>query len=163
MAKKTASTIPIRYIQGNQNLLGEIKVLWEALNQYHCIRSAHFKEHYLGMTFEKRKTVLLKKAAGGELHVELAVDEVTGQSAGYLVCSLGGDATGEIESIYVEEAYRGRGVGDGLMKNALAWMEQKGAVEKVVEVSVGNEYAWGFYGRFGFLPRKTLLQQAKKR
>jgi hypothetical protein len=35
-------------------------------------------------------------------------------------------------------------------------------VEKVVEVSVGNESAWGFYGRYGFLPRKTLLKQVKK-
>jgi ribosomal protein S18 acetylase RimI-like enzyme len=41
-------------------------------------------------------------------------------------------------------------------------MEQKNAAAKVVEVSVGNEGAWGFYGRYGFLPRKTFLEQTKK-
>jgi hypothetical protein len=40
-------------------------------------------------------------------------------------------------------------------------MDQKGSVEKIVEVSYGNEVAWKFYGQFGFLPRKTVLKQVK--
>jgi ribosomal protein S18 acetylase RimI-like enzyme len=66
---------------------------------------------------------------------------------------------GEIESIFVCEAFRG--VGDSLIKNALAWMDQKGAETKTVEVSVGNEPAFDFYGRYDFLPRKTVLLQRK--
>jgi diamine N-acetyltransferase len=53
-------------------------------------------------------------------------------------------------------------IGETLVEDALAWMDECGAVEKVVEVSVGNESVWAFYGRFGFLPRKTLLKQVKK-
>lgn len=48
------------------------------------------------------------------------------------------------------------------MSNALAWMEEKGAVEKVLEVTVGNEQVHGFYERFGFLHRQTLFKQVNK-
>jgi ribosomal protein S18 acetylase RimI-like enzyme len=48
------------------------------------------------------------------------------------------------------------------MQKALIWLEQNGAVEKIVEVATGNERAWGFYVRYGFLPRKTMLKQVRK-
>jgi ribosomal protein S18 acetylase RimI-like enzyme len=110
------------------------------------------------MTFEKRKAYLLKKTQRGVLHVDLAFDEATGEVVGYLVSSVV-EKTGEIESVFVHAKYRHMGVGGSLMQNALAWMEQQGATSKIVEVSVGNEGAFGFYGGFGFLPRKTVLQQ----
>jgi ribosomal protein S18 acetylase RimI-like enzyme len=163
MRRQTSTQPKIKYTYGDQELLDTVRPLWEELNLYHCSRSKHFKSHYKAMTFEKRKTVILKKTVGGgELRVDLAVDEVTGKAVGYIVSSLNVDKTGEIESVYVDAAYRRLGVGGTLMKNALAWMDQKGAVEKLVEVSVGNEVAWGFYGRFGFMPRQTLLKQIKK-
>ena len=152
----------IKYTHGDQSLLDTVKPLWLELNIYHCSRSEHFKSSYRAMTFEKRKADLLKKAVGGEMRVDLAVDEATGKGAGYVVSSVSAEKVGEIESVYVNDAYRRMGVGDRLMRSALAWMDQKGAVEKLVEVSVGNEVAWGFYGRFGFKPRKTVLKQTEE-
>jgi ribosomal protein S18 acetylase RimI-like enzyme len=154
-------TSTITYIHGNQNMLDDIKALWEKLNRYHCERSAYFKQHYLGMTFENRKADLLKKAEGGEMRVDVAIDEATGLSIAYIVSTLNSGKEGEIDSVYVEEPYRRMSVGGRLMQNALAWMDERGAVAKNVEVSFGNESAWGFYGRFGFLPRKTTLKQVK--
>jgi len=152
----------IYYSNGDQTMLNEVRSLWEELNQYHCEHSEHFKEHYLNMTWQKRRYTLLKRATGGALYVEIARDEMTGRQVGYVVASLNVDKTGEIESIYVQTPYRGLGIGDKLMSDSLVWMEQNGVNEKQVEVSVGNEVAWGFYGRFGFMPRKTLLKQVKK-
>jgi diamine N-acetyltransferase len=152
----------IKYQNDNQTILNELRSLWEELNQYHCERSEHFKEHYMHMTWHKRKYTLLKRATGGALFVEIALDELDGRKVGYVIASVTSDKTGEIESIYIQETYRGMGIGDRLMRDALAWMEQKGAKEKQVEVSVGNEAKWGFYGRYGFMPRKTLLKQVKK-
>jgi len=160
--KEGSSVKPkIKYINGNQSLLEDIKDLWEALNLYHCNRSEHFKSHYQNMTFNKRKADLIKKAVGGEMLVDLAVDEATGRPVGYVIGSLNAEKIGEIESVYVDEPYRRMGVGGKLIRTVLAWMEQKGAMEKIVEVSYGNEVAWKFYGRFGFLPRKTVLKQVK--
>jgi len=151
----------ICYTQGNHDVLDQIKLLWIDLNQYHCQRSLNFKDHYNDMTFEKRRAYLIKKAQRGVLHVDLAFDKATGETVGYLVSSVV-EKTGEIESVFVHAKYRHMGVGGSLMQNALAWMEQQGATSKIVEVSVGNEGAFGFYGRFGFLPRKTVLQQPEK-
>jgi ribosomal protein S18 acetylase RimI-like enzyme len=160
MKKKTNAQPKIKYTSGDQLLLDTVKPLWEELNNHHCSCSEHFKSHYRAMTFEKRKTAILKKTInGGELRVDFAVDEVTGKGVGYIVSSINAEGTGEIESVYVDGVYRRIGVGGMLMRNALAWMTQKGVVEKIVEVSVGNEAAWGFYGKFGFMPRKTVLKQ----
>jgi ribosomal protein S18 acetylase RimI-like enzyme len=161
MPDKPAQSHKIRYLHGDQALLSQVKPLWEKLNQYHCVRSEHFREHYKAMTFENRCNGLLRKAAGGQLRVDLAVEEVTGLGIGYVISTVNAEKVGEVESVYVEEAYRRNGVGDQLMRNALAWMDQNGAASKQVEVSVGNEVAWTFYRRFGFMPRKTLLKQKR--
>ncbi len=95
------------------------------------------------------------------MRVDLAVDEVTGQNVGYGVSSLNREKIGEVESIFVGSNYRGLGIEDSLMKKALCWMDQEGAVTKIVEVASGNEEAFCFYAKYGFLPRKTLLKQMK--
>lgn len=41
----------------------------------------------------------------------------------------------------------------------LGW--EQGAESKIVEVAAGNEQAFGFYKRYGFLPRETLMKQVK--
>ena len=67
--------LKIKYSNGDQALLDQIKLLWEELNEHHCQHSPNFKEHYNQMTFEKRKSDLLKKSLSGEMRVDLSVDE----------------------------------------------------------------------------------------
>jgi ribosomal protein S18 acetylase RimI-like enzyme len=143
-------------------VLDTIALLWDALNQHHLRLSKDFKQHYSELTFEKRKDDLLHKAANAELRIDVAVDEASGQNVGYCVSSFDKSKIGEIESIFVNENYRGLGIGDALMKKALAWMDGKCAEKKVVAVAAGNEQAIGFYGRYGFVHRKTVLEQAVK-
>ena len=137
----------------------EIQVLWEALKEHGMRLSLNFKQYYFDMTFQKRKDFLLKKARMAQMNIVLAVDEDSGQKVGYIVSSLDAEKLGEVESVFVNQKYRRYGVGDALMKKALAWMDTKGAVVKKVEVGAGNEQAFGFYRRYGFLPRKTVLVQ----
>lgn len=162
MEKGSGAQRQIKYIYGDQTMLAAIKELWEALNRYHYEHSTYFKHHYCGMTFEKRKAVLLKKAEGGEMHVAIAFDEATEKAVGYVVSTVNGGKVGEIQSLYVDATYRNIGIGTALMNNALKWMDGKAVSEKMVEVSVGNETVWAFYGRFGFKPRLTLLKQIKE-
>jgi ribosomal protein S18 acetylase RimI-like enzyme len=92
----------------------------------------------------------------------MAVDEATGKSVGDIVSIVCCDIVREIQSVYVDAVCRRLGIGGALMRASLAWLEEKAVSEKVVEVSVGNEAAWEFYGRFGFKPRLTLLKQVKE-
>jgi ribosomal protein S18 acetylase RimI-like enzyme len=141
----------IEYVSGNETLLDSIRLLWEGLNQHHFDLSPYFKQYYADMNFEKRKVALLKKAASGELRVDVAIDTVTRQNVGYCTSSVDKEKTGEIESIFVASNYRGLGIGDTLMKNALTWMDKNGAVAKIVEVAVGNEQVLRFYNRLAFV------------
>lgn len=152
----------LKYVEGNESLLNQIRPLWEALNQHHLALSKDFKQYYLDMTFPKRKADLLKKAALGKMHVCIATVESSGQAIGYCVSGINQERTGDIKSIFVLGDFRGLGIGDELMHNALKWLNENGAVERIVEVASGNEQAWRFYERYGFLPRKTMLKQVKK-
>ncbi|HTP28954.1 MAG TPA: GNAT family N-acetyltransferase [Anaeromyxobacteraceae bacterium] len=146
----------IVFTEMDEQGLGLIGALWAQLNRHHMDRSTHFKDHYQKFTFEKRKTALLKKAAAGKLHVCLACD--SGRTVGYCVASLSAEEEVEIESLFVDEGHRRRGIGDGLMRRALAWADAQGAKIRKVEVAKGNEAAFRFYEKYGFFPRKTVLQ-----
>ena len=151
----------IKYVNGDGGMLDEIKVLWETLNRHHLSVSPYFKDYYLTLTFEERKRAILQRASGGEVRVNLALD-ASGELVGYCVSSIDRWLTGEIDSIFVGAKYRGQGIGRALMEKALAWLNGKGAKKKIVSVAVGNEQTYVFYSRFGFLPRRTLLEQKKQ-
>jgi ribosomal protein S18 acetylase RimI-like enzyme len=153
----------IMYVHGDEALLDAIQALWEALNAHHLSVSVYFKPYYREMTFEKRKAAFLMKAKAGKMKVDIAVDERSCRNVGFIIGSINNEKVGEVESIFVDEEFRGFGIGDALIKRALAWMDAEGAESKIVEVASGNEQAFGFYKRYGFLPRETVLKQVKSR
>lgn len=152
----------IKYISGDETLLDKIEQLWLGLNQQHLESSPSFSSYYKALTFDNRKAFLAQKAQNGLLCVELAEDENTGRFVGYCVSSLDRNKTGGIESLFIEEGYRGLGIGDSLIKSSLSWMDANGAETKLVSVAAGNEDAFRFYARYGFRPRRTVLEQIKK-
>ncbi|NLF87976.1 GNAT family N-acetyltransferase [Candidatus Bathyarchaeota archaeon] len=160
MPKKAAPNI--KYTFTDESEIDQIRPLWEGLNRLMGERTIHFKGHFAAMTWEKRRSELLSKAGCGMLRIDITIDESSGAAVGYIVSSLSDAKLGTVESIFVSEAYRGLGIGESLMTRALTWMDEKGAAEKVLEVTVGNEQVYSFYGRFGFMPRQTLLKQIKK-
>ncbi|OPY28955.1 MAG: putative acetyltransferase [Methanocella sp. PtaU1.Bin125] len=147
----------VMYLELGADYLDMIRPLWEGLNEHHLVRSPNFRQHYEQMTFEVRKRDLLKKP---QLRVILAAEE--GRPIGYCVCTIDGE-TGEIDSIFVEEAYRRSGIGEELMRRAIAWLDAGNARKKIVAVAAGNEAAIPFYESFGFLPRMTVLQMSEER
>ena len=146
------------YISGNVSLIDKIKPLWEELNQQHLSLSPYFKDYYLTLTFQDRKKAILQRSLGGDVRVDLALDS-SGKLIGYCVTSIDNLATGEIDSIFVNPQYRKQGIGRALMEKALEWLNSKGVKKKIVSVAVGHEQVYRFYSRFGFLPRRTLLEQ----
>jgi diamine N-acetyltransferase len=150
----------IKYTQSGIKDLDHIVPLWLKLRAHHKERSVHFKDDFDTVTWEMRKKRLLEKSAKGELLVHLARDK--GTLIGYCVSSVDSEKQGEIESIYIEKEYRKRGIGDDLMKTALNWMDDRGVQTKIIGVAVGNEEAFGFYEKYGFFPRVTVLRQKEK-
>ena len=61
-----------------------------------------------------------------------------------------GARQGDIQTISVIEAARGRGVGRALMEALLAEAERRGAVEVFLEVRADNETAQRLYATLGF-------------
>lgn len=149
----------IIYRVGDEGMLDEIRSLWEALNHHHYQVSDNFKAHFGSFTFEARKRVLHQKAKSGRLHLVLAVDRANMRTVGFCISRVEFSGHGEVESLYVLEDYRRGGLGDALMRNALTWMDEMGAHTKTVAVAIGNETTFRFYERFGFYPRKTMLEK----
>jgi GNAT superfamily N-acetyltransferase len=137
-----------------------VRPLWEKLNEIHAGRSAHFAAEYRAMTFEKRKKMLL---AGGRTAwlVEIARDTATGEIAAYCLSSINRDREGEIDSLYVEPAYRRFRVADALMRRALDWLNGQGALSKKIVVAAGNEEVLPFYEFYDFYPRQVVLLERK--
>lgn len=146
----------ISYIRSGVKGLEMIAPLWMKLNEFHKERSLKFSDHFNRLTWEKRKSSLIEKAQQGNMLVECAKNK--GVMIGYCVSSVV-DGTGEVESIFIEKEFRGCGIGDTFMKRALKWMDAQNVARKVVSVAVGNEEAFGFYQRYGFYPRATILMQ----
>jgi ribosomal protein S18 acetylase RimI-like enzyme len=151
--------LKIQYTETDERSLDLIKPLWQKLLQHHRARSRNFTAIFDRVTFEKRKDELLKKSAGGALHVDLARDAETGELAGYCVSSINTAKHAEIESIYVEPEYRRGGIGNTLMKKALKWLDERQVARRILAVAAGNEEVFGFYRRYKFYPRATILEQ----
>ena len=104
------------YISGGAELLDRIQPLWGELRTHHAAVSVYFGPQLAEVPFAKRSQNLRRKAARGALRVELAFHAATGEPVAYLTASLDEEQKGEIDSIYIAEAHRGRGLADRLMK-----------------------------------------------
>jgi ribosomal protein S18 acetylase RimI-like enzyme len=151
--------LKIVYSETGENDLDLIKPLWGKLNEHHKARSRNFTAHFDRMTFDRRKDELLKKSAGGGLHIDLARDTETDGLIGYCVSSITADKHGEIESIYIEPDYRRSGIGDTLMKKSLKWLKECAVTRRILVVAAGNEEVFAFYSRHKFYPRAIILEQ----
>jgi ribosomal protein S18 acetylase RimI-like enzyme len=136
-----------------------IQPMWEKLKAYHSRLSWRFARDMRHLTFDPRKQEFLAKAVAGKFRLDVAsaISDLT--DIAYCISSASADGRGEIDSIFVEESFRGRGVGTELLRRALAWLDDVGVSSKFVTVAHGNEDAIALYRRFGFYHRTVLLQQ----
>lgn len=143
-------------IQIDRKDLGRIKPLWEKLNCLHRDRSEYFSDYFERFTFEKRiEEFALKPALG----IFAAAKEK--KLFAYCIASLDEHGMGEIDSLYVSKDCRGQKIGQHLMEKTLVWLDKKCAKKIRISVAGGNEQAFGFYEKFGFKPRFSVLEQVK--
>jgi len=135
-----------------------IQPLWEKLNQLHVDLSPDFKNRYIEMKWEKRKTRLFEKS--DELMINTVRDDQD-CIIGYCISSINKEdhKTGEIDSVYIEESHRNTGLGKQLINHAIDWLLKKGTTEQKLTVGVGNEKVLDFYKQFNFFPLHLVLQR----
>jgi len=158
----TGPVPPVEYRTTDIGGIEIIRPLWNRICEHHRVRARTFRAFFETTTFDDRKAHFIRCAEAGDLRVDLACDPAGGRCVGYCVTSFSAERTGEIESLYVDEAYRSQGVGTALMRRALAWLDENGSVENRVAVAEGNEEVFLFYRRFGFYPRRTVLEQVRE-
>jgi ribosomal protein S18 acetylase RimI-like enzyme len=155
----TGTAGPIEYHTTDITDIEVIRPLWNRICEHHRIHARTFRAFFEHTTFDDRKAHFVRCAEAGDLRVDLASDLAAGRCVAYCVTSLSAEHIGEIESLYVDEPYRSQGIGTALMTRALAWLDENGSVENRVAVAEGNEEAFPFYRKFGFYPRRTVLEQ----
>lgn len=133
-----------------------LKPLWEQLNAIHFTESGHFKDYYHALTFEKRCEKFLALPAG-DVHIDGLFPEKSTTPVGYCITTTS-KRTGEIDSLFVEERFRGSGYGAALIEHSIDWMKNKGCTRMIISVAGGHESVLGFYQRFNFYPRMTILE-----
>ncbi len=144
-------TMKIRAITRDE--INCIRTLWENLNAYHLLKSTDFKDHFSKFTFEKRIQNLEKRD-----RFIAYVAEVDYESVGYCIATVDG-LIGEIDSIFVNERYRGQGTGEKLISLALEWLERNECETIKVCIAKGNENVLNFYRKFGFAERMIVMQK----
>ncbi len=137
-----------------------VRPLWEKLRAHYSPALACFAGEMPPFIFGPRKQEILAKAAAGKMRIELVSMVANTADIAYCISTVSSGGRGEIDSMFVEEPFRGRGIGSELIHHALAWLESAGASSKVVTVAYANEEALAFYKRFGFHPRTISLQQS---
>jgi diamine N-acetyltransferase len=152
----------IRITEGDTALLESIAPLWRRLARHHAGISVNFSGEFSAMRWPRRRADLLEKAAIGSLYIALAEDAAGKKLVGYCVAVINSHGCGEIESLYVDDAFRGCGVGTALVDKIMVWFDRKKAESTSVNVAIGNESAFRFYRQWGFYPRVTSLVRKKK-
>ncbi len=152
----------IEYSVMDETGLDLIEGLWFRLKIHHVKKSVHFSESIAAGTFEDRKRELLAKAKAGKLRIILAADAIMKKTVGYCVASVAVDGEGEIDSLFVEEDYRRRDIGENLMQSALDWIQSYSTGRIRVQVAAGNEEVFRFYQQFGFEPRSIIMERVNQ-
>lgn len=79
------------------------------------------------------------------------VAEDSGKIAGYVSAIPIDETTGDVESIAVDPAYQGRGIGGMLLDHIEAEMKKRGLKRSILEVRDMNFESIGFYRKHGYV------------
>lgn len=156
---ETVPQVLYRELQAGE--IDAIGPLWQKLKEHHASLSQRWSNELQQRAFEPRKQKLLAKAQAGKLKIDVASTTPGAPPLAYCISSISSDREGEIDSLYVESEFRGRGIGTELMRRALNWLDASGAASKTVSVFHVNDEALEFYTRFGFHPRTVQLRQCR--
>ena len=129
-----------------------IKPLVAKLSDYHKDISSYFSKDFEVDNYDQKKSLI-----SGKHHVQVTIAHDNNEPVAYLVASVHKNE-GVIESLYVDENYRGYEIGDTLMSLSLDWIKKHEPESIKISVAYGNKVL-SFYEKFGFYPRSIILKE----
>jgi ribosomal protein S18 acetylase RimI-like enzyme/mannose-6-phosphate isomerase-like protein (cupin superfamily) len=150
---------PVLFEERGIEGLTMIEDLWNQLRDHHAGNTRFFRDQLLSRSFSERYEEILKSNENRHLLVQIARSDSSRRPVGFCVSSAAPGSYGEIESVFIESAFRSRGIGTHFMKRACSWMKQNGVRKMVIGVCEGNEESFRFYQRFGFYLRRHYLER----
>ncbi len=149
----------LEIISGSDELLDVIRPLREGLFRHHAKLTEHFASDFSLEKIDETENGLLACSRRGGLHIAVAQTKDGAHHVGFCITRILADKTGDIFSMFVDEAYRGLGIGQKLMMDALRYLNQKGVDTINTHVLYGNEKVLSFYQKFGLYPRTIVLRR----
>ncbi|MGL1893150.1 MAG: GNAT family N-acetyltransferase [Spirochaetaceae bacterium] len=137
----------------NKDNIEIIKELWDSLRIMHKQNSTYHKDFFDSMTFEKRITKFMEIE---NENIKIDVLKNNNLSVGYCISTVIG-AIGELDSLFIAKEFRKYKFGYKLVQNSTRWLKSKQCEKIQVAVAQGHESVFGFYEKFGFYPRVTVL------
>jgi GNAT superfamily N-acetyltransferase len=141
-----------------------VKALFWKLHAFNAGLDPRFA---LAQDWEAHFDPMLDEALEGrEMLCLLARHRGTGQPCGFTLAAIHRDVGlwrhhewVEVEALYVEAAWRGRGLAAELLRRACAWAARMGQPVVQLYVTASNERALQFYRREGFLHTQAILRK----
>ncbi len=128
-----------------------IHSLWLLNYEFHSSKSIYFSKLGEKDKFNERIESWKTK---GNIRVIIAFEN---EVVGYCVSSIDNDI-GVIESLYVLESERRKGIGKELIKRQLKWLKEKGSRRIEVTTVYGNDDSIDFYKSINILPKTIKLE-----
>lgn len=152
----------ISYIRIPLTEIHRMKDLWQQLNDHHYKQTPVFREDFVNYTFEDRiKKITSKVSSKENILIDLVIDEKENKPIGYCITTINEEHNGEIDSLYVDDGYRGYKIGANLMERAVRWMDERDVNTQIIGVVAGNEDVLDFYKRYEFYPKAYVLKRKK--
>jgi len=147
----------VTILEGSGELLRRIQPLWAELRLHHAAMGHLWRDEFLASDFDKRCAGLLAKSKGGGIQVLLAVHRASGE-VGYCVSTVDSERHGEIDSLFVLDAFRRQGIARTMLTSAMCWLTDRDAKPIRVSILAGNDEAVKLYEQLGFQPRTLWMQ-----
>jgi GNAT superfamily N-acetyltransferase len=138
--------------------LAEIELihnLWLLNSEFHLSKSIYFSKLREKDKFKERIESWKTK---GSIRITIALEK---EIVGYCVSSIDNDI-GIIESLYVLESERRKGIGKELIKRHIEWLKEKGSKKIEVTTVYGNDDSLDFYRSVNMFPKTVKFELRKE-
>jgi GNAT superfamily N-acetyltransferase len=161
-AAQGENTMPgssILYRTGGSELLKAIRPLWEMNFTQDGPSADDLANAFPPEELADLRALLASKPGSSRLRVTLALDQDNGELAGFCLSTGVPRQTGEINCLFVFPEYRECGIAEGLMRDAIQWLDDMGVQTRSRQLGADRDRDYRFYSDFGFLPRNIVHEE----